>query len=443
MRVKGFYRLAVVLSLLGLGYCAWAEPVKRVLSNGMVIVVSPEASARVVSIEAFVKVGVWAEPQERRGIGLLVSRSLFASTTNESLQTLAQEIQRVGGEVRTLWQPDYTQISITTVAEAFDDAAWLLAEVVKNAQFEPEVVQRAKQEALAEVQAERQSRFRSTFTALRSLLYPQGHPYAYAFTGDPEYIRRATPEHLAEFHRQFYTPDNIVIAVAGNIDAGRAVEKFTTLFGSWEAQSARRRPDLRAPAIGEPLSKVREQPGNTAYIMAGYLVPGILSADYPALAVLSAILGEGKSSRIFTNLRDLSGFGYEVGSFYAPLRGSTCLIGFVEVSPYRISASGIPVLIVDEVQQLLARQMQSLRSNLPTEEEVERAKRLVIGMYALRHQRVRDRAYFLGWYEAMGLGYQFDKQFIEQVAALRRDDILRVAERYLRHLGVVVTMPSD
>lgn len=438
--------LVALLSLIFWGYAgsaAPAEPVKRVLSNGAVIVVSYEPSARVVALEAFLKVGVWAEPYDKRGIGLLVSRSLFGSTTNETMQTLAQEIERVGGEIRSYWQPDYTEISITTVAEAFDDAAWLLAEGIKNAQFEPEVVERAKKEALAEAQAERTVKFRSTFMALRTLLYPSNHPYAHPFTGNPMFIERATPQDLQEFHRRFYTPDNLVIVVVGNVPAERAVEKFTTLLGSWEARSAVRRPNLASTPLQESSSVVREQKGNTAYIMAGYPVPGLTSAEYPALAVLDAILGRGKSSRIFVNLRDASGIGYEIGSFYPPLAGGSCLLGFVEIAPYRISAAGVPVLVVDDVQKMLVQQMQSVRTTPPTDQEVERAKKLIIGTYALRHQRVRDRAYFLGWYEAIGLGYGFDQQFADRIAAVRREDVVKVAEKYLRNVAVAVTMPGD
>ncbi len=434
--------VAVGLILLG-GLRASAEPVKRILSNGMVIVVSHEPSARVVALEAFLKVGVWAEPEDKRGIGLLVSRALFGSTTNETMQTLAQEIERVGGEVRSYWQPDYTEISITTVAEAFDDAAWLLAEGIKNAQFEPEVVEQAKREALSEAQAERAVKFRATFMTLRTMLYPPAHPYAYPFAGDPRYIQQATPQDLQEFHRRFYTPDNLVIVVVGNVPAERVVEKFTTLFGSWEARSAVRRPNLTVSPLRESASRVREQAGNTAYIMAGYPVPGITSAEYPALVVLDAILGRGKSSRIFTSLRDASGIGYEIGSFYPPLMGGSCLLGFVEIAPYRISASGVPVLIVDDVQKALVEQMQSVRTNPPGEQEIERAKKLIIGTYALRHQRVRDRAYFLGWYEAIGLGHAFDRQFADRIEAVKREDVLRVAEKYLQNVAVAVTMPRD
>jgi len=422
---------------------ASAEPVKRILSNGMVIVVSYEPSARVVALEAFLKVGVWAEPEDKRGIGLLVSRALFGSTANETMQTLSQEIERVGGQIRAFWQPDYTQISISTVAEAFDDAAWLLAEGIKNAQFEPEVVERAKREALAEAQAERAVKFRTTFMTLRTMLYPPNHPYAYPFAGDPRAIERATAEDLQEFHRRFYTPDNLVIVVVGNVPAERVLEKLTTLFGSWEARSAMRRPNLAISPLRESVSRVREQPGNTAYIMAGYAVPGIASAEYPALVVLDALLGRGKSSRIFTSLRDASGIGYEIGSFYPPLMGGSCLLGFVEIAPYRINASGIPVLIVDDVQKALVQQMQSVRSSPPDVQEIERAKKLIIGTYALRHQRVRDRAYFLGWYEAMGLGYTFDRQFADRIEAVKREDVLRVADRYLQNVAVAVTMPRD
>lgn len=438
--------LVVALSFIlsgGWSRSAYAEPVKRILSNGAVIVVSYEPGARVVALEAFLKVGVWAEPEDKRGIGLLVSRSLFGSTTNETMLTLAQEVERVGGEIRSFWQPDYTEVSITTVAEAFDDAAWLLAEGIKNAQFEPEVVERAKKESLAEAQAERVVKFRSTLMALRTLLYPPGHPYAYPFSGDIRSIERATPQDLQEFHRCFYTPDNLVIVVVGNVPAERVIEKFTTLLGSWEARSTVRRPVLAFTPLQESSSKVREQAGNTAYILAGYPVPGLTSPEYPALTVLDAILGRGKSSRIFANLRDASGVGYEIGSFYLPLAGGSCLLGFVEISPYRISATGVPVLVVDDVQKMLVQQMQSVRTNPPTEQEIERAKKLIVGTYALRHQRVRDRAYFLGWYEAIGLGYGFDSQFANRIEAVTRQDVLRVAEKYLRNVALAVTMPRD
>jgi predicted Zn-dependent peptidase len=412
------------------------DSVRRILPNGLRVLVQPDRESAFVAICVFVRAGVAGEGR-LSGIGNLVRYALFGNNLNQSSETISRAINAAGGNLETVWNPDYTLVTCVTTHEFFEDAFYVIAQALKHAEFDEESLGRARQLVAADVARENADPFRVAYAAIRTNLYRES-PYRLPFFGLAESTRRLTREAALRFYHTGYRPENMVVSIAGDVSPERAHHVAATLLAYFDrpelppSHHSTASPDI----LAETVRVVRRLPTHTTHVVAGFRAPGLAHPDYPAFAVLSAVIGGGKSSRLFRQVRDTEGVGYIVGAFTPPLVRESHLLAFVEVDSKRNAGSD-----TGEIEKRLVQTTLSILAMPPTAQEVERARRYVAGTHALAHQRTRDRAFYFGWYEAMGLGYEFDAEFARRVAAVTPEDVARVAKKYLDKYVLAVIMP--
>ncbi len=377
------------------------------------------------------------------GVGRVVAYSLFGSNINQSRDSVNRSIFSVGGSLETVWNPDYTLITCITTRAMFEDAFWSIGQAIKNADIDRETFENARRGVQQEASLDAADPFKVAYGLLRQRLYSES-AYRQPFFPSPEALRRITRDTAFRFYQTRYTPQNTVISIVGNISSERAlrtVENQMIDYDRPENAYRRRRPSPE-PSLPSDMNVIRyRMPASATLILAGMRAPGVTDADYPAFAVLTSLIGGGKSSRLFRAVRDTQGIGYRVGAYSPPLAKEGHLLAFVEFDPSHSRAGG-KILSAGEVERILRDTVRSVLSSPPAEQEVERAKRYTAGSYALARQRARDRAFYLGWYESIGAGYGWDEEFPRKIVEVTIQDIRRVARRYLREMAVVVVEPG-
>jgi zinc protease len=172
---------------------------------------------------------------------------------------------------------------------------------------------------------------------------------------------------------------------------------------------------------------------NLTWLIVGYPAPPVASPDYPAMKVLNAILGGGMSSRLFSELRDKRALAYSTGSFYPSRAEESHLVTYIIALPDNAEAARQGILeIIKEIQE----------RGVP-QEELERAKSYVIGNYRIEHETTERRAWYLGWYETLGVGYQMDAYYPQLIQAVTAEDIQRVAQKYLQQYVLSLVGPGS
>jgi zinc protease len=410
---------------------------KLTFPNGVTAIVQPDADSNVVAICLFIRAGI-AEEEGVSGIGNLAARSMFGSNDNQSRDAVRTEIYRVGGSLDITWEPDYTLFTCVTTSAGFQDALWVMTQALKSAEFDAETLQDARKDVLADIARENTESFRVAYAALRSRLYDDG-PYRLPFGGNGDNLRRLNTPTMQAFFKKRFTPSNTVISVVGNVKVAQVQRAIDNELLDFERPAGR---PVRVPVtrmVGESAPIKRSLPTATTLLAAGFRAPGVTEADYPAFRVLEAMVGGGKSSRLFRSVRDVAGVGYAVGTYVPPLAKEGSLLAYVEYDPAHVGADG-KALTTDTVQGMLINSIESILKTPPTEAEVERAKRYAAGVHALAHQRTRERAFYLGWYETIGAGYDFDTELPRKIAAVTVDDVKRVAAKVLaKHAMAIIT----
>jgi len=423
-----------------------AAPVKTTLPNGLRIICKQETSTPLIAIDVFVRAGAPQETAATSGIGSFTAHALFASTTSNTPESMTTAINALGGNVSAAWHPDWTQISALTVRDKYKSAVALLSDTLQNADFDPAAVEDTRQQILSELDHRDADQFQTAYGNLERSLYA-GTSYARPGGGTPETISRLTRGDLLRYYTRYYVPNNLVVVVVGNIapdDAEKVVEGDLGDF-----------PRSGPPAMpaGDPLPPLSvDLPAVHAYqpdltqncVVAGYRAAPMDSPDYFALLVANALLGGMKSGRLFTELREQQGLAYDLGSLYDPHLAAAALAAYVFGAPTKTDpATKKEVPTVGLIKNGILTQVRSLQTTAPTPAELTRAQHFLIGTYALRHERLEDRASLLGGAELSAPdGYKLDTDYNQYINAVTAADVQRVALKYFSHAAISTVEPG-
>ncbi len=414
-------KILLFLFLIAISGCLQAPSEgtqKFVLDNGVVLIVKENHANRIVATKLLVKSGSWSEVPAEMGVRNFVQEMLLKGTAKRTAEDIAFETDSKGIILSTGVADDYLEITMVSTRGFFTSGMEILADIVMNPNFPAEEMEAERERILDSILAQQDDQFTSTRLLFQKELYGD-HPYGYNPLGTLATILEMKRDALLRFHMDHYAPNNIVIAVVGDIEANEARAMVEENFKGFKPHELPKKPEfkIRGEGATASLAKEREQ----SFILMGFSAAPVASPDYPALKVLSSLLGGGSSSRLYVGLRGERGLAYAVGSFYPSRVENSYLAAYIGTAPANEEA----------VKELMMRQFEELRSKLVSEEELAIAKKSLVGDFELDHESNERQAFYLAWYEAIGLGYGYDARYPLEVERVTAEDMQRVAQKYL------------
>ena len=286
---------------------------KTTLENGLRIVTEevPYVHSAVVGI--WVKAGSRNENDKNHGISHLIEHLLFKGTEKRTAKQIAQELETVGGSINAFTTKEYTCYYAKVLDEHIDLAVDILADMFFNSLFDEQEIAKEKNVIIEEIKM-----YEDSPDELIHDLFAQtvlrNHPLGRTIIGTKESVNSITLSDILSYMNENYTPNNTVIAAAGNISHERIVDKLIKLFGSWTGnlvETPYLQPDHNSETV--LIKKDTEQ----VQICLG--VPGLPrdNDDTYTLYVLNNILGGGLSSRLFQEIRENQGLAYSIYSYHS------------------------------------------------------------------------------------------------------------------------------
>ena len=288
--------------------------VRRVLDNGVTVLVDRMADVRSFSLGFFVRAGSATEPAARQGLSHFLEHLLFKRTRRRSNAEIAREIDRLGGDVDAFTTREYTGFYCRTLDTRFAEALDLVADVVLSPAFgaaDVEVERGVILEEIGEANDNPEDLAHENFVRA----FWKDHPLGAPILGTEKTIRAIRLDDIYRYYRSRYVPGQLVVAVAGRVDEAEALRAIERVFRR-RTRRGRRLPEARPRAPrSHRHARIQAKPGlEQAHLCFGMAASSQASGRRFAGALFDTVLGGGMSSRLFQQVRERRGLVYTIGS---------------------------------------------------------------------------------------------------------------------------------
>ncbi|MBI5554457.1 MAG: insulinase family protein [Elusimicrobia bacterium] len=410
--------LAVAPALL----VAANTPVKTVFPNGLTLIHQYDQTSEVVALDLFVKAGAGAEEKNQAGIANFIQNLLYNGTTSRTAKQIAFETESIGASISGSCAEDYALVRAVVFKEYFELMTEVFFDGVLNPTFPQEEVEKERANILASIKTRQDSIFNVAFDQLNEEIYGE-HPYHKPIIGYKRTLQNITRKQIIAFYQQYYRPQNMILVVVGNISPKKITKLLKKYFPALAKTELTIQPINAAPATPtrfEPREMNLETKFKQAYLIMGYLVPSVSSQDYPVFKIIATLLGGGMNSRLFVNLREQQGLAYELDSFYPSRAYASVLCIYL----------GLKETNLAQAQSSVRKEINALKTIPVSPEELNSVKTYLAGQYLLSRQTNQSLAFYLGFYELLQKGYEYDSQYLTDLQAVTANDISQVANDY-------------
>jgi predicted Zn-dependent peptidase len=390
---------------------------QRTLPSGIRLVTERMPDALSVSSGVWVGVGARDEALEISGVSHFLEHLLFKGTEDRSAKSIAEAIDRVGGDMNAFTSKEVTAYYTRLPARHWALSLEILGSVVSSPALRDADIETEREVILEELGMDEDALDDRALTLLAESLFPD-HPLGRETAGDKATVASITPDDVRTFFNAWYRPENIVVSLAGAVDhdqAAAAVEKWFT------ARSGGDRPQRSAPSGDVRTLAVIRKKSEQAHLALGYRAVDRDDPDREALDVAAQVLGGGPSSRLFDEIREQRGLAYSVYAGQVTYADAGALSVYVGTSPDHVA----------EVLGIVDRELSKMATDGISDHELEIAKGYLTGSFELGLEDSSSRMSRLaGHVSARG----YVRPVADQVARLEAvsgDDVLRVAKRVL------------
>ena len=205
----------------------------RTLPNGLQVVVVLHHEQPAVSMRLLIRAGGSSDPKDKLGLARLVASLLDQGTTTRSAQELADAIDFIGGAMGTGAGTDLSYLNMVVMKDSFDVGLRMLSDMARHPAFAPQEIDRQRQQMLSGLQVSLEDPDYVANAVFDRLVYGF-HPYGMPQTGTPASISGITRDDLVAFHQRYFTPNNAILAIVGDVTADEAFDEAKSVFGDWE-----------------------------------------------------------------------------------------------------------------------------------------------------------------------------------------------------------------
>ena len=392
-------------------------PTVQTLPNGLRVVVEPMPHAASVSVSVYVAAGSRYEADTEAGLSHFVEHLCFKGTEQRPRpQDVAIEIDAIGGTINAATDREYTVYYAKATREYATRAVQILADVLQHSLLREPEVERERGVILEELAAVEDSPDEQSSLLLDGMLWP-GDPLGRDIAGSPATVRAIGNGQLRAYFDRQYVANAAVVSIAGALTDEEALALVSDAFGGWTSGE----PGTWAPADGDASaerSRVIVKPTEQAHISLGMRGPSLGEPERYAADVLSVLLGEGMSSRLFLRLREELGLCYDIHSFTSHLR-DTGMFGIY---------AGVDPTNAREAVREIAAELRRVREGV-TPEELERAKGQLRSRLLLRLEDSRAVSGWHGTQTILDLPRLTPEEAIARAEAVTAEDVQHMARR--------------
>jgi predicted Zn-dependent peptidase len=400
------------------------------LPNGLRVVVLENHKVPTFNMQMVVLSGGLADKPDYRGLASFTAGLLRDGTTKRSSKDIAEQVDALGGTLASTTGLSSLTSTVSTsgLIENLDQTLDIFADVVRNPIFPTVEVEKYKARTQAQLQFQRSNPQFLAQEQFNKAIYGD-HP-ASLISPPLGSIKKLTSKDLASFHSTYYRPNNSILAIVGDTTLKEVLPKIEKAFGDWQKAEVPAMTIPAAPSQAASRIFLIDRPGSVQTVLQlGNLGIERTSPDYFSLLLADRVLGGGPAARLFLNLREDKGYTYGA---YSNFSGS-------KFRGIWMSSSEVRTDVTEGAMKEFMYELKRLRDEKVSTEELENAKRAIVGNFALSLEQPQSLLQNIILQKIYDLPADYWDTYPQRVAAVTVDDIQRVAQKYidLGHLQIV------
>lgn len=406
---------------------------RTVLDNGLRVVSSEMPHSRSVSVAILIGAGSCYEDDSEAGVSHFAEHVFFKGTRRRrTAAEISQEIEGVGGVINASTDKEATIFWCKVAVPHFRLAMDVLCDLIRESRFDEADIEKERQVVLEEIKMNLDLPQHRVGSLVEELLWPE-EPLGREIAGDRDSVLAMDRGRLLGYVGGRYTPNNVVVSIAGGVEHGRAVDEVGSLLGDWRPHEVES--DYESQATQKDArTRAEVKEGQQAHLCLA--VHGFSRFDPRrfALGLLNTVLGGGMSSRLFTEIRENQGLAYDIHSYVETFRYSGSFVTYAGVAPDKLQVA------VEAILNELAK----VKRGVP-DDELFRVKEHSKGRLQLRLEDSQRVALWLGTQELLRGEIIDVDEMLSIIDSISPDEMSEVAGTVLRseHLNLAVVAPQE
>lgn len=403
------------------------------LDNGQTVVIQEVKTNPIVTIDTWIKTGSINENDENNGVSHFLEHLFFKGSTNHAPGEFDKILETKGALTNAATSKDFTHYYVTIPSKDFDLALEMHADMLLHPLVPRKELEKERKVVIEEIMKDANSPQTQVYDNLVKMLYTN-HPYKRKVIGTVDIISTIQREKILEYYNQFYNPSNMITVIVGDVDATSAIEKIKQNFNS-EYKKPIRNTYPQEKILTTQNKTIDYSDVQSGYMLIGFRGTKIDDKDSYALDILSTILGDGRTSLLYRNIKEDKQLANTI---------SASNVGFKDDGIFYISATFAPEKYL-KLQDAVFEEIKNIQTNGVTQEQLILAKNIIERNTHYERESISNIANEIGYTFVTTDDIKYYENYLDNIKKVTSYDIKQVANKYLgvKNSAVSILLPQS
>lgn len=403
------------------------------LDNGQTVIIKQVKNNPIVIIDTWVKTGSINENDQNNGVSHFLEHLFFKGTKEHPTGDFDRILESKGAETNAATSKDFTHFYILIPSKYFDLAMDLHSNMLLNPLIPGKELEKERKVVMEEIAKDANSPNEKVTDNLNAMLY-KTHPYKRKVLGTNEIIGKITRDEILGYYNTHYGPQNMITIVIGDVDPQHALDKIKEDFKT-EPRKITKNINKPEKQLSAKIKKVDYQPVQSGYLLIGYRGANAFSTDVYALDVLATILGDGKSSILYQDIKEQKQLANSISANNSTYREDGTFIIGANFSPEN----------VDKLQKAIFDDVAKVRKEGVTEDQLKLAQSSIEKDTYYGRESISNIASEIGYTTVLTDNPKYYDEYLTNIKKVTLKDIKRVADIYLgeNRSAVSIVLPES
>ena len=403
------------------------------LDNGQTVVIQEVKSNPIVTIDTWIKTGSINENDENNGVSHFLEHLFFKGSTNHAPGEFDKILETKGAITNAATSKDFTHYYVTIPSKDFDLALEMHSDMLLHPLVPRKELEKERKVVIEEIMKDANSPNTLVYDNLVNMLYSD-HPYKRKVIGKADIISSIHRDEIMGYYNKYYNPSNMVTVIVGDVDANSAIEKVKSDFNS-EYKKPIKNVYPKEKILTAQQKKVAYFDTQSGYMLIGFRGTKIDDKDSYALDVLSTILGDGRSSVFYRNIKENKQLANTIGAANT---------GFKDDGIFYISTTFDPEKC-EKLQDSIFEEIKNVQKNGVTQSQLQLAKNVIERDTYYERESISNIASEIGYTFVTTDDTKYYETYLDNVKKVTVQDVKDVANKYLgrEKSAVSIVLPEN